>query len=161
MIVLILTVIELKAMGMMESGVDEYFHEKSKQAGKSIGYFETVDEQLAFLQTMGQGNEDAMVMSSINDMSKMSSTMDLIKAAWLTGNEKKLVKVALADMIRDYPGIYQTLLVKRNNNWMPHIERMMQDKPVEMILVGALHLVGEVGLLQQLRNKGYQVTKFK
>jgi len=30
-----------------------------------------------------------------------------------------------------------------------------------MILVGALHLVGEVGLLQQLRNKGYQVTKFK
>jgi hypothetical protein len=161
MVVLILTVIELKAMGMMESGVDEYFHKKSKQAEKSIGYFETVDEQLAFLQTMGQGNEDAMVMSSINDMSKMSSTMDLIKVAWLNGDEKKLVKVALADMIRDYPGIYQTLLVKRNNNWMPHIERMMQDKPVEMILVGALHLVGEVGLLQQLRNKGYQVTKFK
>lgn len=161
MIVLILTVIELKTMGMMEEGVDEYFYKKSKRAGKSISYFETVDEQLSFLQTMGQGNEDEMVMSSINDMSRMSSMMDVIKTAWLTGDEKKLVKVALEDMIRDYPGVYQTLLVKRNNNWMPHIERMMQDKPVEMVLVGALHLVGKVGLLQQLRNKGYQVTKFK
>lgn len=161
MIVLILTVIELKTMGMMEEGVDEYFHKKSKLAGKSIGYFETVDEQLVFLQTMGQGNEDNMVMSSINDMSRMSSMMDLIKAAWLTGDEKKLVKVALEDMIHDFPSVYQTLLVKRNNNWIPHIERMMQDKQVEMILVGALHLVGQVGLLQQLRDKGYQVTKFK
>lgn len=160
MIVLILTVIELKTMGMMEGGVDEYFYKKSKLAGKSVDHFETVDEQLAFIQTMGQGNEDDMIMSSINDMSRMSSMMDLIKSAWLKGDEKKLVKVALEDMIRDYPGVYQTLLVKRNNNWMPHIEHMMQDKPVEMILVGALHLVGKVGLLQQLRNKGYRVTKF-
>lgn len=44
---------------------------------------------------------------------------------------------------------------------MPHIEGMMNNKPVELILVGALHLVGKDGLLQQLRNKGYIVKKFK
>ena len=161
MVVILLTMIELKEMEMMETGVDEFFYNKSRQSGKAISYFETVDEQLSFLQSMGQGNENEMVMSSIDDMSRMKSVIALMKTAWLKGDEKSLTKFALEDMIRDYPEIYQTLLVKRNNNWMPHIERMLQDEPVEMILVGALHLVGKEGLLQKLRNKGYGVTIFR
>lgn len=161
MIVIVLTVIELKKIGMVAIGVDEFFHKKAQQAGKAIGYFETVDEQLAFLLTMGEGNENEMIMNSINDMSKMESTMALIKSAWLNGDENNLADVALTDMIRDFPDLHKTLLVKRNNNWMPHIERMMTDKKVEMVLVGALHLVGEDGLLQQLRNKGYAVKQLR
>lgn len=161
MVVLVITVIELKKMGMVDVGVDEYFHKKAKQAGKTTEYFETIDEQLEFIRTMGQGNEDAMLLSSIDDMSRMETTMNVIKSAWLNGNENKMVEVGLTEMIRDYPGIYQSLLVKRNNNWMPHIEQMMTDKKVEMVLVGALHLVGKDGLLQQLRNKGYTVKQFK
>ena len=160
MIVLVITVLELKKMGMVDVGVDEYFHKKAKQAGKTTEYFETIDEQLEFIRTMGQGNEDAMLLSSIDDMSRMDTTMNVIKSAWLNGNENKMVEVGLTEMIRDYPGIYQSLLVKRNNNWMPHIEQMMTDKNVEMVLVGALHLVGKDGLLQQLRNKGYTVKQF-
>lgn len=160
MVVLVITVIELQKMGMVDIGVDEYFHNKAKQAGKTIEYFETVDEQLEFIRTMGLGNEDAMLLSSINDMSQIEATMNTIKSAWLSGNESKLVEVGITEMMRDYPGIYQSLLVKRNNNWMPHIERMLRDDKVEMILVGALHLVGKDGLLQQLRDKGYTVKQY-
>ena len=161
MIVLVLTVIELKAMGMVDIGVDEYFHTKAKQAGKSISYFESVDEQLAFIQNMGKGNENDMIMNTIDDMSRMRDMMAVIKSAWLKGDENKLAAATLNDMMRDYPDIYQTLLVKRNNNWMPQIEKMIQDKKVELVLVGALHMVGKDGLLQQLRNKGYRVTQYK
>ena len=161
MVVLILTMIELKKMGMVDIGVDQYFHNKAKEMGKATGYFETVDEQLAFLLTMGDGNENEMIINTINDMSKMEVMMAVIKSAWLNGDENKLAAVTLTEMMRDYPDLYQTLLVKRNNNWMPHIEQMMTDKKVEMILVGALHLVGKDGLLQQLRSKGYTVKKFK
>ena len=161
MIVLVITVIELKKMGMMDIGVDEYFHNKAKQFGKTLEYFETVDEQLEFIRTMGQGNEDAMLLSSIDDMSRMETVMNDIRFAWLNGDENKMIDVGLTEMMRDYPDIYQSLLVKRNNNWMPHIERMLTNKKVEMVLVGALHLVGKDGLLQQLRNKGYRVKKFK
>ena len=160
MIVLIITVIELQKMGMVDIGVDEYFHNKAKQSGKITEYFETVDEQLEFIRTMGLGNEDAMLLSSIDDMSRMEAVMNTIKSAWLSGDETKLVEVGLVEMMRDYPGIYQSLLVKRNNNWMPHIERMMSDNKVEMVLVGALHLVGKDGLLQQLRDKGYTVKQY-
>ncbi|GMR16617.1 MAG: TraB/GumN family protein [Gammaproteobacteria bacterium] len=160
MIVLVVTVLELKKIGMVDIGVDEYFYNKAKQAGKGIGYFETIDEQLEFIRTMGQGNEDSMLLSTINDMDQIESMMSIIKSAWLTGDENKMTKAALTDMMRDHPETYQSLLVNRNNSWMPEIEHMMRNKKVEMVLVGALHLVGKDGLLQQLRNKGYIVKKF-
>jgi uncharacterized protein YbaP (TraB family) len=41
---------------------------------------------------------------------------------------------------------------------MPKIKTMLKTKEVEYILVGALHLVGEEGILQQLKDAGYTVT---
>jgi len=161
MVVLVMTVIELKKMGMVDVGVDQYFYQKAKAAGKPTAYFETIDEQIKFLASMGSGNENEMILSTIKDMSRMESMMSVIKSAWLKGDEAKLAEVSLTEMMRDYPDLYKILLVKRNNNWMPHIEKMMTDRKVEMILVGALHLVGKDGLLQQLRNKGYNVKQYK
>lgn len=160
MVVIFLTMIELKKLGMVDIGVDQYFHNKAKKIGKSINYFETVDEQLDFLHALGSGNANDVIISTINDMTKMKEMMLVIKSAWLTGNESKMEKVTLTEMMRDYPDLYQTLLVKRNNNWMPHIETMLANPKIEMILVGALHLVGKDGLLQKLRQKGYDVKKF-
>lgn len=161
MIVLVISLIELKALGMTEQGVDEYFYNKAKSSAKTIGYFESVEEQIKFLSLMGVGYENQMVLSTLNDVKQMKDMLSIIKLAWLKGDESKLAEVTLYEMIRDYPDVYQTLLVNRNNNWIPQIERMMRDKTIEMVLVGALHLVGKDGLLQQLRGKGYKVIKFK
>lgn len=161
MVVLVLSMIELKNIGMVDIGVDQYFYEKAKQAGKAMVYLETVEEQLHFLSSMGKGNEDEMITSTIDDLSRIRTTMAVIKSAWEKGDEKKLAEATLTEMMQDYPDLYQSLIVKRNNNWMPDIERMMQDKKIETVLVGALHLVGKDGLLQQLRNRGYSVKKFR
>ncbi len=64
-------------------------------------------------------------------------------------------------MMEDYPQVYRSLLVERNNNWLPKIERLISQPEQKFILVGALHLVGEDGLLKQLKNKGYQVQQYK
>lgn len=161
MIVISITALELKNMGMTDVGVDEYFHSKAKNAGKATGYFETIDEQIEFLRTMGQGNEDSMLLSTIQDMAKIKSVMNTLKTAWVKGDVKTLVDIGLTEMIREHPATYRSLLVNRNNNWMPRITEMLKDKKVELVLVGALHLVGKEGLLQQLRNKGYTVQKFR
>lgn len=161
MIAIVLSIVEYKSMGMVEVGVDQFFHTKAKQAGKPIGELETVDAQLNFLLNMGKGHENELIMSTINDIGKIKSLMAVIKLAWLKGDENAMAKVTIAEMMRDTPDIYQSLLVTRNNNWMPQIERMLTDKPVEMVLVGALHLVGKDGLLQQLRNRGYTVKHYK
>ena len=49
------------------------------------------------------------------------------------------------------------LLDDRNYKWMQQLPRLMQEKSL-FVAVGALHLVGESGLVKQLQSKGYTVT---
>ena len=62
-------------------------------------------------------------------------------------------------MRRDYPALYQDLLVKRNQAWLVKLEQMLKNAGTELVLVGALHLVGREGLLEQLRARGYKVIQ--
>ena len=52
--------------------------------------------------------------------------------------------------------IKENLLVKRNKNWIPKIEQLIQQKTC-FIAVGAGHLAGENGILELLRKQGFTV----
>jgi uncharacterized protein YbaP (TraB family) len=55
------------------------------------------------------------------------------------------------------PEFNANFLVKRNQNWIPQISKMVQEKPI-FIAVGAGHLPGEQGVLNLLQEAGYTVT---
>jgi len=160
MVVLTLSMMELARIGMTGMGVDEYYYRKAQSVNKPIAYFETADQQLTFIVNMGAGQDNKLIQQTLAEISQMETIIQKMKSAWLTGNESTLAQTTIAEMMRDYPALYQTILVERNNNWMPAIENMVQDSGTELILVGALHLVGKDGLLQQLRSKGYNVKHF-
>lgn len=48
------------------------------------------------------------------------------------------------------------MLVNRNNKWMPVIKQQISKQPT-FIAVGAAHLGGEIGIINQLRKAGYKV----
>ena len=52
------------------------------------------------------------------------------------------------------------IIENRNKAWMEKMPAIMADKPT-FFAVGALHLVGENGLLQLLKNAGYTVEGLK
>jgi len=154
-----LSMIELQSLGLAGTGVDQFFSLRAVNDGKPMGHLETVAEQLAFLATMGQGVEDAMINHTLRDLDDLPKMMDAMKAAWRKGDNKKLEEVALTPWKGEFPQVYQSLLVERNNAWMPEIQAMLKTDEVELVLVGALHLVGEDGLLTQLASRGYTVKK--
>jgi uncharacterized protein YbaP (TraB family) len=55
------------------------------------------------------------------------------------------------------PEFNANFLVKRNQNWIPQISKMVQEKPI-FIAVGAGHLPGEQGVLKLLQEAGYTIT---
>jgi uncharacterized protein YbaP (TraB family) len=58
------------------------------------------------------------------------------------------------------PEFFDRIVVERNLNWLPRIEKMLADpKDDYLVVTGALHMVGEQGLVELLRRKGYTVTR--
>ena len=83
--------------------------------------------------------------------------------AWARGREgdkAALVSLGIEPMQEEFPAIYHSLLVDRNQAWLPQVDAMLQTAETELVLDGALHLVGEDGLLAELARKGYTVQAY-
>jgi uncharacterized protein YbaP (TraB family) len=161
MVATMMTMVELQRLGLAGIGVDAYFSTKSIGDQKKLGQLETVESQIAFIANMGIGQEDKMLLYSLADIEKLPTLMRSMKRAWRQGDISKLKELGITPFKNDFPEIHKALLIDRNNAWMPQIETMLKTRAVEFVLVGALHLAGEDGLLTQLATRGYTVRKLK
>jgi uncharacterized protein YbaP (TraB family) len=159
MLTILLTLNELQRLGQSGQGVDAFYDQRAITDKKPRLFLETIAQQLDFLGNMGAGKEDSLVLHTLDELQDLSSAMLQLKSAWKKGDNEALMAVALTPWMGDFPALYQTLLVQRNNAWLPQIEAMLVTPAVEYVLVGALHLVGEDGVLEQLRGRGYQVEQ--
>ena len=157
---LTLTFVELQRLGLTNTaGVDAYYSMRAKDEGKSIGMLESVDEQIAFIASMNNADPDEMISSSLRDLEDLDSTWKDILSAWRSGNTKALGELTIAPMRDEFPEFYQLFLVKRNNAWIEKIKPMLNNQEIEFLLVGYAHMVGEDGLLAQLKEAGYTVDQ--
>jgi uncharacterized protein YbaP (TraB family) len=154
-----LSVLELQRLGLTGGGVDEHFHQRATQDQKPLQWFETAEQQLDMIASMGKGFEDDLIVSTLRDLENVQAMMADMKKAWREGDSERLEAVALKPSLKEYPQLMESMLFARNNQWLPVIERMIANPDTEFVLVGALHLVGDRGLLAQLQKRGYQVEK--
>lgn len=159
MLISTLQVIEFQKMGFTPQGVDAYFNARALGDGKQVGELESIDDQIGFIANMGEGNENAFIRSSLEEMQEIETAMEQMIAAWRSGDNATLEALFVADMKEEYPALHEALLVRRNNAWIEIIESMFQAEGTEFVLVGAAHLVGEEGLLSLLEQKGFEISR--
>ena len=153
-----LSVIEFQSMGFTPQGVDAYYNARAMDDGKVRGELETIDQQIGLLEAMGEGYESEFVLYSLRDLEVAGEAMEDMVAAWRAGDQAQLEAQFINPMLDEAPELYDSMLVVRNNNWMPQIEAMFDEPGTEFVLVGAAHLVGEHGLLAMLLRRGYEVS---
>lgn len=161
MVSTMMTMVELQRLGLVGIGVDTYYSTKSINDRKQLGQLETVETQLAFIANMGAGQADQILTYTLADIERLPGLMKSMKQAWRHGNMAKLKEIGITPLKNEFPNIHQALLVDRNNAWMPQIVAMLKTSEVEFVLVGALHLAGDDGLLSQLAAQGYKVQQFQ
>ena len=160
MVMITLVMTELHRLGMADTGVDIYFSQKALADAKALGELESLQEQFAVIENMGKGHEDELILNTIEEMKQMPLVMGEMKDAWRRGDIKQLEKIGISPMKTDFPDLYQLLLVERNNAWIPKIEAMLVTPEIEFILVGALHLAADEGVISKLRSLGYAVELY-
>lgn len=159
LVVSTLEVMEFQSMGFTPQGVDMYFYSRAVADAKPTGELEPVQAQIDYIARMGEGNESEFILLSLQDMQEIDADMDKLISAWRGGDNKQLAELFVNDMKEESADLYNSLLVERNNNWMPVIESLFTQDGTEFVLVGAAHLVGEDGLLNKLSRKGYTIEQ--
>lgn len=160
LVINLLTVMQIQQFGFVEQGVDMYYLSKAREAGKELGFFETLEEQAVMLAGMGDGYEDDFVRYSLGEFDESESEITALAAEWRQGLPLA-TETALASMEDQWPVIYQELIIRRNAAWLPRIEAYLASEPVELVIVGLAHLHGDDGLLRQLKNSGYAVEQVR
>lgn len=157
MAVTMITIQELIKVGVSQEGVDMFYAKKGKADGKPIRALESVQFQIDLITSIGEGFEDEFVRYSLRDLHQIEAFFDEMIRAWREGDNEALERLFVKDM-RQFPKLYESLLVERNRKWMQQLEPMLATSDVEFVLVGAGHLVGKDGLLHYFKEMGCEVV---
>jgi hypothetical protein len=161
MLALMISMMEFRANGFDHDGVDQIFATRAKLDGKPIQWFESVDEQLDFIVNLGGDDDNAMIKYTLEEIKTLPAFIDDMLSSWKDGDLEKLNESLIEVMEKTSPEIYASLIIQRNNDWMPKIMRMLKDKPTEFVLVGAGHLAGKDSVFAKLEAKSYRIEKVK
>jgi len=154
-----ISVLEFQKMGFTPQGVDSYFYTRAMGDGKPRGELESLDEQIAMLAGMGEGQESEYILYSLRDFDNLEQTIERIISAWRSGDLEALADAFVNDMREMSEQLYNSLLLDRNMAWLPLIEAMFDQDGTAYILAGVAHMVGDDGLLQLLAQRGYEVQQ--
>jgi uncharacterized protein YbaP (TraB family) len=138
-----------------QSGVEQQLQHRAQTDGKSISGLETMEEQLGVLQGMSSSDQARFLDMIVTEMHDVESETQSVVTAWRTGDSAKL-SALLSDEYKSFPALYRLLVTDRNKRWVPQIEKLLHGSQDYFVVVGALHLVGDGGLLDLMRRDGYK-----
>ena len=140
-------------------GIENYFYRKAKDAGKPTAGLETAQDQINVFDTLPMKIQEAMLKETLTmtDSKKREQAFLHMVKSWHQGSLEGLEE--LVESMKTYPLFYEKLLVERNKNWVPQIEKFLTEEKNVLVIVGAAHLAGEDGLLALLKEKGYELER--
>ena len=139
-------------------GIETHLMEMAKADRKEILGFETMRQQLEFLDGLSADAQREMLMQVLTEGTAMSEMMDSMIAAWRRGDVRYMEENLLSDM-QEYPELNRVIVDNRNLDWTGQIEELLDDREDYLIVVGALHLIGERGVPGLLSARGHQVMQ--
>lgn len=146
------------------NGLDNFFQMQAKQNNKPIGGLETIEFQIETLykSTPIERQVEELICLVDNKEYNLMMVQEISKAFYAQDLQaiEKAADEKLNNSCDSTPEEEETLIYGRNDNWMKLMPAIMAEKPT-FFAVGALHLVGERGMLTQLQKAGYTVTPCK
>src|SRR5690606_40871232 len=95
---------------------------------------------MGYLAGMGEGSESEFVLLSLWDMEEIRESIEEMVGAWRSGDNERLADLFVDELREQVPEVYDSLLVERNNAWMPLIEGLFEQDGTEFVLVGAAQI---------------------
>lgn len=147
---------ELSRLGYdPDYGIDQYFQGRASDEGKQILQLESFREQIEILSSDRMFIQDLSLRASLEELSSAEEDLDLLVEAWRLGAADKMLELTLISVTR-YPELSEqldNLIFERNARMAHKIREYAETSGTYLVVVGALHMGGENGLVQLLGNE--------
>jgi uncharacterized protein len=159
---LTISIVEMNKAGLdPQIGLDMHLMDRASKASKPAAGLEKGSEQIAVFDGMSKAEQLQFLEESMSEAEGSQAELEKLHDAWRRADQVVLWDGMASSMRHDYPRLYQRINVGRNDAWVPRLQRMLDDETTDdaLVVVGALHLLGEDGVVEKLRAKGYKVER--
>lgn len=140
-------------------GIDNELQVRARKAGKQVAGLETMEFQTNMLLGDPISKQAEDLVETIEDIDAEAGKLVRLTNAYLAQNYKDIETICAESVLKN-PESAEKMIISRNNNWMKLLEPEMKTTNL-LVVVGAGHLVGDKGILNQLKQAGYTVTPVK
>lgn len=140
-------------------GMDMHFMQRASEDGKPTAGLETVADQIAALSGSPMGEQIQGLDEALRPREEMLKRFDELHGFWRAGDAEAIERLMIEELMQKTPVTGKLLNEDRNRRWLPQVESMLSGGENALVIVGALHLVGDVGLVELLRARGYNVER--
>jgi uncharacterized protein len=137
-----------------KAGVDMQLTQSATADHKPIVALETMSEQLGFFSHLTLEEQRQFLRSALNDLDTAGSDTAAVVRAWERGDVRELERL-FREEAAESPQLMRLLTTERNRKWLPRIAALLGDDHDDMVVVGAMHLIGDDGLVALLKRQGY------
>lgn len=130
--------------------------ELAKDNNKPAFSLESVEREAEALNSFTMEEQVKALMHAVDHFDEQKVEFKKLMADYPTGNLEEIFAYTLHPL-EDSPEFIEAFYFKRNEEWLPKIERMISENKA-FIALGISHLEGERGILKLLQNKGYTLT---
>ena len=141
------------------SGVEMQLIQQAERDGKTVHGLETMDQQLELFASLSSKAEIGFLQQTLQELDQSADEAATLEAAWLAGDDAAMAGYLATAMQQDAP-LYHQLTTARNRRWVTELQSVLDNgDETTLVAVGALHLVGNQGLVALLRQAGYRVSR--
>jgi uncharacterized protein YbaP (TraB family) len=142
--------------------LDKQLYDKAMVAGKRFQPLESPDEQISVFTKLTLNEQKSLLRSVLDEYQNYPLMYEELTKAYLARDLDKLADISFANPVSDDSALqekFMTQMLTRRNQRM--VERMVPlfNQGKVFVAVGALHLVGDEGLISLLRQRGYTVNR--
>ena len=141
-------------------GIDKYFLSKA-EGKKKILELESIDYQINLLSGFSDKDQELFLIYTLKDLHLMEQEVNQVTQAWILGDTKSMESLLTKSVSEDkrLSTIFEKLIFERNRRMVSKIEDFLRTKETYFVIAGAGHLVGNQGVIELLREKGYLIEQ--
>lgn len=140
-------------------GIDAHIAALAEEFDKPLITLESLQFQIDLISQGKEGGKD-LLLSSIEEFDESGKATRCLIDSWKAGDKKNLEHIA--ELAAMSPELTAAFLTDRNHDWAKKLSSnswKLEQEATYLVVVGAMHLIGEQNLIELLEKRGFKVIQ--